>query len=189
MQLSSSRDSLTPSVKVWFRKDRSDVLGKGGASLLLAVAKYGSITEAAEQIGVSYKYAWDRLADIAKALGKPILRTRRGGKNGGGGAELTEAARKLLREYDRTEKYLNRVLKDNEYWEMIGLKISARNRLAGIVENVEKGPITSKVRIKVQTPITITAIITKEAVDDLEIRTGDKVEAVIKATEVMVAKE
>ena len=34
-----------------------------------------------------------------------------------------------------------------------------------------------------------TALISKEAVDDLKIKTGDKVEAVIKATEVMIAKE
>jgi molybdopterin-binding protein len=35
----------------------------------------------------------------------------------------------------------------------------------------------------------VTAIISKEAVEELDIKTGDNVEAVIKATEVMVAKE
>jgi len=45
------------------------------------------------------------------------------------------------------------------------------------------------VRIRVQAPAVITAVITKEAVDELEIRSGDKVRAVIKATEVMIAKE
>ncbi len=95
----------------------------------------------------------------------------------------------LIKDYDRIEKYVDRVLKDEEYWEMIGLKISARNRLKGIVENVDKGPITSKVKIKINTPVTITAVITKEAVEDLGIKPGEEVEAVIKATEVMVAKE
>jgi len=153
------------------------------------VAKYGSITEAAKRAGVSYKYAWDRLEEIARALGKPVLRTRRGGKTGGGGAELTDSGIRLLKDYDRVEKYVYRVLRDEQYWETIGLKISARNRLKGIVEKVDKGPITSKVKIRVQSPTVITAIITKEAVEDLEIKTGDNVEAVIKATEVMVAKE
>jgi len=35
----------------------------------------------------------------------------------------------------------------------------------------------------------VTALISKEAVEDLNIKVGDKVEAVVKATEVMVAKE
>jgi molybdate transport system regulatory protein len=69
------------------------------------------------------------------------------------------------------------------------LKISARNRFAGTVERVEKGQITSSVKIKIQVPITITAVISKEAVEDLALKTGDKVEAIIKATEVMVARE
>lgn len=69
------------------------------------------------------------------------------------------------------------------------MKISARNRLKGTVEKVEKGPITSLVKIEVQMPVTITAVISKEAVEDLDLKPGDKVEAVIKATDVMVAKE
>ncbi len=54
---------------------------------------------------------------------------------------------------------------------------------------MEKGPVASKIKITIQTPVTITAVITKEAVEDLEIKTGDTVEAVIKSTEVMIAKE
>ncbi|MDH5462544.1 MAG: TOBE domain-containing protein [Candidatus Bathyarchaeota archaeon] len=40
-----------------------------------------------------------------------------------------------------------------------------------------------------KTPVTMTAIISKEAVEELDIKEGDNVEAVIKATEVMIAKE
>ena len=69
------------------------------------------------------------------------------------------------------------------------MKISARNRFAGTIERVEKGQITSSVKIKIQVPITITAVISKEAVEDLALKAGDKVEAIIKATEVMVARE
>jgi len=68
------------------------------------------------------------------------------------------------------------------------LKISARNRFSGTVESVEKGPITSLVKMKIQAPITITALISKEAAEDLALKSGDAVEAIIKATEIMVAK-
>ncbi|MFH0848570.1 MAG: TOBE domain-containing protein [archaeon] len=180
---------LSPSFKIWLKKDGSHVMGEGGASLLKAIHRCGSITEAAKQVGVSYKYAWDRLAEMGRGLGEPVLRTRRGGKKGGGGAELTEAAVQLLRNYERTTRYLGRVLKDDIYWEAIGLRISARNCLQGTVEEVEDGPVVSKVKIRVQAPMVITAVITKEAVEDLAIKPGDRVGAVIKATEVMVAKE
>ena len=69
------------------------------------------------------------------------------------------------------------------------LRISARNQFNGTVENVEKGAVTASVKIKVEGPITITALISKEAVEDLKLQRGDKASAVIKATEVMVAKE
>jgi len=65
----------------------------------------------------------------------------------------------------------------------------ARNRLGGTVQEVDKGVITTKIKIKIDAPVVVTAIISKEAVEELDIKSGDKVEAVIKATEVMIAKE
>ena len=78
---------------------------------------------------------------------------------------------------------------DETYWEAVGLKISARNRLKGTVQQVDKGIITAKVKIKIETPAVVTAIISKEAVEELGVKAGDSIEAVIKATEVMIAKE
>ena len=69
------------------------------------------------------------------------------------------------------------------------MKISARNQFEGTVETVEKGVVTATVKIKVNGPVTITAIISKEAVEDLKLQRGDRAAAVIKATEVMVSKD
>jgi len=69
------------------------------------------------------------------------------------------------------------------------LKLSARNHIKGTVESVAEGMIMANVKIKIDTPDTITAIITKEAADDLGIKKGEKVIAIIKSTEVMVGKE
>jgi molybdopterin-binding protein len=69
------------------------------------------------------------------------------------------------------------------------LKISARNRLKGKVKAVEKGDVTAKVKIEITTPTLVTALISREAVEELDIKVGDEVEAVIKATEVMIAKQ
>jgi molybdopterin-binding protein len=69
------------------------------------------------------------------------------------------------------------------------MRISARNGFKGKVEKVEEGPITANVKIKIESPTEITAVITKESVKDLNIKVGDEVVAIIKATEVMVGKE
>jgi len=69
------------------------------------------------------------------------------------------------------------------------MKISARNCFRGTVEDIEDGIVTSKVKIKIETPITLTAVITKEAVKDLGLKRGEKAIAIIKSTSVMIAKD
>lgn len=68
------------------------------------------------------------------------------------------------------------------------MKLSARNILAGRVLDVTKGQTTSHVRIEIGPGIVVTASITNEAVDDLALQPGDQASAVIKASDVMVAK-
>jgi molybdopterin-binding protein len=70
----------------------------------------------------------------------------------------------------------------------IMMKLSARNMLAGKVVAVEKGQTTAHVKIEIGGGVVITASITNEAVDDLELKVGDKASAVIKASDVLVAK-
>jgi molybdopterin-binding protein len=72
---------------------------------------------------------------------------------------------------------------------VILLKLSARNKFKGTVEDVEVGPIMANVKIKIEAPNIVTAIITKESINDLNIKEGDTVIAIIKSTEVMVAKD
>ncbi len=176
------------SCKVWIEHKDKPVIGKGGAEILEAIDKENSISKAAETLGMSYRYVWNYLQDIRKALEEPIVETYKGGKSGGGGARLTDLGRSLLGEYKQVESYLSKVLSDSGNLEVKGLKLSARNRFKGKVIAVEKGVITAKVKVEVKMPVTVTAVITKEAVEDLDIKVGDEVEAIVKSTEVMIAK-
>jgi molybdate transport system regulatory protein len=176
------------SCKVWIEHKGRPVLGKGGAEILAEIESKESISGAALKLGMSYRYVWNYLKKIEKAMGAPVVQTFRGGRAGGGGAKLTELGKSLLEEYKRVECYLGEVLSDAEYWEVLGLKISARNRFKGKVVAVEKDVITAKVKVEVKGPTVITALISREAVEDLDIKVGDNVEAVVKATEVMIAK-
>ena len=184
-----TRNQTKPTAKIWLEYKGTPILGSGGATILKAIKEEKSISKAAQKLGMSYRYVWNYLARIKSTIGEPIVETFKGGKTGGGGAKLTPLGEYLLKEYRKVENYVGEILGDEEYWEAVGLKISARNRLPGIVKSVEKGDIVTKVKVEINAPTTITALISTEAVEDLNIKIGDKVEAVIKATEVMIAKE
>ena len=177
-----------PSCKVWIEYKGKPVLGKGGAEILKAIAKEHSISKAAEKLSMSYRYVWNYLQKIQKVVEEPVVETYKGGKTGGGGAKLTPLGESLIEEYQRVAGFMSEVLADQDYWEVLRLKISARNQLKGKVVSVEKDGITAKVKVEIKAPVVVTAVITKEAVEDLGIKVGDEVNAVIKSTEVMISK-
>ena len=176
------------SFKIWLEYKGKPLLGKGGAEILESIREEKSISAAARKLHMSYRYVWGYLQNVEKTLNEPVLITFKGGKSGGGGARLTKRGESLLNEFKRLERHLSEVLADTTYWEVVSLKISARNRLKGKVVAVEKDGITAKVKIDVNVPAVVTAVITQEAVEDLNIKVGDTVEAIVKATEVMIAK-
>jgi molybdopterin-binding protein len=69
------------------------------------------------------------------------------------------------------------------------MAISARNKIEGIITKIEKGAVASTVKIEISKSANLTSMITKEAVEELNLKEGDKVEAVIKATEILISKE
>jgi molybdopterin-binding protein len=68
------------------------------------------------------------------------------------------------------------------------MKLSARNILPGRIVAITKGSTTAHVKIELATGVTMTSSITNEAVDDLGLKVGDSVSAVIKSSDVMIGK-
>ena len=68
------------------------------------------------------------------------------------------------------------------------MKLSARNQIKGKVVAVQKGQTTGHVRIDIGQGVIVTASITNESIDELALAVGDEAIAVIKASDVMVAK-
>jgi molybdopterin-binding protein len=68
------------------------------------------------------------------------------------------------------------------------MKLSARNMLPGKVLAVTKGATTAHVKVELASGLTILSSITNEAVDDLGLKVGDTVSAVIKSSDVMIGK-
>ena len=69
--------------------------------------------------------------------------------------------------------------------EVLAKKISARNQLRGAVEEIVLGTVTAKVSVRVGENL-IESVITRQSVEEMGIKVGDPVTALIKSTEVMI---
>jgi molybdopterin-binding protein len=68
------------------------------------------------------------------------------------------------------------------------MALSARNHLKGEVTDVLLGTVTALITVKVGDNV-VESVITKRSAEELKLKKGDKVTAVIKATEVMIQKD
>jgi molybdopterin-binding protein len=68
------------------------------------------------------------------------------------------------------------------------VSISGRNQLRGFVDEVRAEGLLAQVRLRIGDQ-TLTAVITRDAVEELKLRRGDEALAIVKSTEVMIARE
>ena len=69
-----------------------------------------------------------------------------------------------------------------------GMTLSARNQLVGKVEEIQFGGVMAHVVVRVGKDL-IESVITKRSADEMKLKVGDTVKAVIKSTEVMLEKD
>lgn len=69
------------------------------------------------------------------------------------------------------------------------MKVSARNLIPGRVKAVINGLINSEVAIEVAPGVEITSIITKQSAQRLDLKPGDTVKAMVKASSIMIAMD
>jgi molybdopterin-binding protein len=67
------------------------------------------------------------------------------------------------------------------------MTLSARNRLQGTIEEIQMGDVLAHVTVRVAGG-TIESVITRRSAEEMGLEKGDTVTAVVKATEVMIAK-
>ena len=94
---------VKPAFKIWLETDKGYVFGKGPFNLLKCIRETGTLSGAAKALGMSYRHAWGLVKEVEHNVGKDILITHKGGKAGGGGAELTKEALDLLAKYERAK--------------------------------------------------------------------------------------
>ena len=90
----------SPAIRILFGASTS--LGPGKIALLEAIARCGSISAAAREMGMSYRRAWLLVEAMNQAFRQPLVQAAVGGKRGGG-AVITPFGLDLLSRYRRIE--------------------------------------------------------------------------------------
>ena len=67
------------------------------------------------------------------------------------------------------------------------MTLSARNHLKGTIDEIQTGDVLTHVTMRVGDSI-IESVITRRSAEEMGLKKGDTVTAVVKATEVMIAK-
>jgi molybdate transport system regulatory protein len=109
---------LEPRSKIWIEKNGGTVLSDWRVMLLGAIDRTGSLAKAAEDMGVPYRSAWQKIKESEERLGIRLIATRSGGA-AGGNSELTEAAYDLLRRYHQLTDGLAELV-DRRFKEVFG---------------------------------------------------------------------
>jgi molybdate transport repressor ModE-like protein len=85
--------------KIWLETADGGVLGDGKWRLLKTIHETGSLKEAMQRHGLTYRKTWDNLNKIEQMLGFPIISSQRGGKEGGK-TTLTEQGKAIVKAFD-----------------------------------------------------------------------------------------
>jgi molybdopterin-binding protein len=67
------------------------------------------------------------------------------------------------------------------------MTLSARNHLKGTIEEIQLGDVLAHITVRVGDSV-IESVITRRSAEEMALKTGDAVTAVVKATEVMISK-
>lgn len=84
--------------RLWIENTEGPIIGPGRIDLLERVQQYGSIRQAAMQMNMSYRQAWQFIDHMNTSLDAPVVISHRGGK-GGGKAEVTEYGLKVIQQF------------------------------------------------------------------------------------------
>jgi len=168
-------------------------------ALLEALDATGSINKAARTAGLSYKGAWLMLENACNLATEPLLETATGGA-GGGGTQLTHAARGLLgawrtlqdehREFLRAqEARLAQLPALSGLLRRMSMKTTARNQFAGTVKAIELGPVSAQVTLALAAGGEITATMTSTSAHRLKLKKGKEALALIKASAIVLVTD
>ena len=98
--------------RIWIETPDGKVLGHGRVELLERIKESGSLRQAALQMKMSYKQAWDLINHMNGHFSSPVVISKRGGK-GGGNATVTENGLKAIDQFHALQAKFHTFLSSN----------------------------------------------------------------------------
>lgn len=176
-------------------------LGDTRIRLLEAIDRYGSISQAAKAVPLSYKAAWDAVDAMNNLAEAPLVERSVGGKHGGG-TSLTDYGRRVIamyraveQEYQQAIDRLSSRLGDegetnvHQFQTLLrrmAMRTSARNQFVGTVSGLREGEVSFEVRVRLDDANEVVAVITRASAENLELGIGREVHAFVKAPSVLI---
>lgn len=202
---------ITVYIKIMAQSEAIRLIGKldvatefgnflGGTRILLleAIAQYGSISQAARKVPMSYKAAWDAVDAMNNLAEHPLVARTTGGRQGGG-TQLTDYGRRVIAMYraveqeyqlalDRLSQQLggeaDNVRQFQQLLRRMRLRTSARNQFACTVSGLREDDVEFEIFLRLNADTELVAIVTRESVETLELTIGTEVFALMKASAV-----
>ena len=86
-------------LSLWLENSAGEVLfGAGRLQILQAIQEHGSLSAAAQRLGMSYRGLWARIRHSERRLGFPLIETH-AGRSPASGAKLTPQAREIMKRF------------------------------------------------------------------------------------------
>jgi molybdate transport system regulatory protein len=96
--------------RIWFYSGEEKFLGKGRVELLERINRTGSIANAAKEMKMSYRQAWQMVKEMNEQSRLPLVEKKMGGKTGGG-TIITEAGEKAIEGFYELENKVKTFIK------------------------------------------------------------------------------
>lgn len=181
---------------LWLTAANGTRVGQERLQLLEEIAVTGSISQAARNIGLSYRAAWDAVNAINNLADEPLVLRTAGGRHGGStlvtpeGHRFIQMVRRMSDEYCRLaagmEQHLSDFVGFQRLVERFSMRTSARNQFQGKVLNIKRGVVDAQVTLALDARDRLVAIVTNDSVDTLGLIEGRNAYALIKSSFVIL---
>ncbi len=181
--------------------DLGAFLGDKRVRLLEAIARHGSISQAAKHVPLSYKAAWDAVDAMNNLADRPLVERSTGGR-AGGGTLLTDHGRRVIALYRAVESEYQAALDrlSSEFAQApvgdvqafqrllrrMSVRTSARNQFVGSVSGLRAGPVDFEVLLRIDEQLEIAAVVTRTSAEQLGLAIGTEAIALVKASSLLL---
>lgn len=133
-------------LKITLRVDFDSVhsIGPGKVALLEKMRDAGSLSQAARDLDMSYRRAWQLLASLNQSFREPLVLTNTGG-SGGGGTTLTEFGVAMVAAYRQFEKETN-ARAEKYFGSMLKTVSTERESARRSITRTQRSPVTAAAR-------------------------------------------